>query len=94
MKPEISVKGTKLASYFSNKDKVVDKHTTDFIYGYKFGEFHQCKGSYVGETRRRKQKRIKEHSHSDTKSAINKHNRGSKHGKASEEIFTVIAKNY
>ena len=94
VKPEISVKGTKLASYFNIKDEVADKHTTDFIYSYKCGDFHKCKGGYVGETRRRKQKRIKEHGHCDTNSAIYKHSRNSKHEKASEDNFTIIAINY
>ena len=94
VKPEIFVKGTKLSSYFSIKDKIPSKHTTDFVYGYKCKKYRRCKNNYVGETACRKQKRIKEHGETDKESAVYKHSIKSKHAKAKEENFTILAKNY
>ena len=94
VKPEISVKGKKLYSYFPIKDKVADKHTKDYIYKYKCKSYKKCKSDYVGETGRRKEKRIKEHGHTDVNSAIYKHSRKEKHAQACEENFSIIGKNY
>ena len=65
VQPTISVRGTKLQSQFQIKDKVREKHSTDFIYGYDCKQSDTCKENYVGETRRRKEKRTNEHAHTD-----------------------------
>lgn len=94
VKPEISVKGRKVSSYFPLKDKVDDKHTSGFIYEFKCNRFKKCTGSYIGETGRRKEKRIHEHGHTDKNSAILKHSNKTKHAKAKDKNFTILTKNY
>ena len=94
IKPEISVKGKKISSYFRIKDKVDDKHTAGFVYEYKCNRFHKCKSNYIGETGRRKEKRVYEHGHTDVNSAIFQHSKATKHAKAHNRNFKVIATNY
>ena len=92
--PEISVKGKKLSTFFRVKDKVADKHTSGFIYYYKCNRFEKCKQDYSGETDRRREIRVHEHGHTDKLSAIYQHAEQTKHAKARNKNFKILARNY
>ena len=94
VQPEISVKGTKIASCFKIKDKVDDKHTSGFIYEFECNRVQTCKSNYIGETGRRKEVRLQEHGEKDESSAILQHCRSTKHAKAKEKNFKILARNY
>ena len=93
MKPEIFVKGKKIASRFNIKDKVHDKHTSGFVYEFKCNR-KNCNSTYIGETGRRRENRVHEHGEKDESSAILQHCRSKKHAKAKDKNFTVLATNY
>ena len=85
VQPEISVKGTKIASCFKIKDKVDDKHTSGFIYEFECNRVQTCKSNYIAEAGRRKEVRLQEHGEKDESSAILQHCRSTKHAKAKEK---------
>ena len=62
--------GTKLLAKFQIKDKTKDEHKHDLVYYRKCPE---CDESYIGETGRRLQDRVDEHSGKDSKSNIPRH---------------------
>ena len=93
MKPDISVKGTKVSSFFRLKDAIDEKHTSGFIYRFKCNR-RTCKSRYIGETGRRKEIREREHGYTDKQSAIFQHCESTKHAKARSKNFTVVARNY
>ena len=85
--------GTKLSQNFNVKDKVDGKHLSNFVYR------HTCKNkkfneSYIGETSRRRVIRTEEHGGRDKQSWIFKHSSTTKHPKAKDENFEVLATNY
>ena len=86
--------GTKLSRHFSLKDKVDEKHLSNYVYSYECSKKVKCKDNYVGETGRRKIKRIREHAGNDKNSAIYKHSKMNKHTIVKEEDFHVLAANY
>ena len=86
--------GTKLSRNFNIKDKVDQKHLSDFIYR-RDCKNKKCKrGDYVGETARRKVVRTGEHGGKDKESWIFKHSSTTKHPRAKDEDFEVLATNY
>ena len=93
MQPEISVKGKKIASRFNIKDKVDDKHTSGFVYEFKCNRA-KCDSTYIGETGRRREVRVREHGETDESSAILQHCRHKKHAKAKDKNFKILAGNY
>jgi len=93
VQPDITVRGKKVGSFFPLKDKAEEKHTSGFVYEYKCSR-KKCKGSYIGETGRRKEKRVHEHGHTDKKSAVLQHTKKTKHAKASEKHINILARNY
>ena len=54
----------------------------------------KCKENYVGETARRKVKRVEEHAGRDKNSHIFQHSNTTKHPRAKEENFEILATNY
>jgi hypothetical protein len=86
--------GTKISKFFNIKDKVDDKHLSNFIYHHDC-QNKKCKdGDYIGETARRKTRRTKEHAGKDKSSHIFLHSTKTKHPRAREENFKVLATNY
>ena len=93
VKPDISVKGKKVSTFFRLKDEIDEKHVSGFIYRFKCNR-RTCKSRYTGETGRRKEVREHEHAHTDKESAIFRHCESKKHAKAKSKNFTIVAKNY
>ena len=86
--------GTKLSKRFNIKDKVDGKHLSNFIYRHDC-QNKKCKtGDYIGETGRRRIIRTSEHGGKDKKSWIHKHSSTTKHPKAKDANFEVLATNY
>ena len=86
--------GTKISKFFNIKDKVDDKHLSNFIYHHDC-QNKKCKdGDYIGETARRKTRRTKEHASKEKNSYIFQHSTKTKHPRAREENFKVLATNY
>ena len=73
---------------------MADKHTSGFIYYYKCNRFEKCKQDYSGETDRRREIRVHEHGHTDKLSAIYQHAEQTKHAKARNKNFKILARNY
>ena len=61
---------------------------------YKCNRYAKCGSTYIGETSRRKEKRVHEHGHTDKNSAVLKHTTKTKHAKASNENVAILARNY
>ena len=93
VRPDISVKGMKVSSFFRLKDATDEKHTSGFIYRFKCNR-KTCKSRYTGETGRRKEIREHEHGYTDKQSAIFQHCKSTKHARARSKNFTVVARNY
>ena len=86
--------GTKLSKYFNIKDKVDAKHQSNVIY-YRDCTNKKCrKGDYVGETSRRRTIRTGQHAGKDKQSWIFKHSSSTKHPKAKDCEFKILATNY
>ena len=85
--------GTKLSTKFNIKDQVDEKHLSNFIYHHKCAN-RKCKDSYVGETARRRILRTEEHGGKDKNSWIYKHSSSTKHPRAKDAHFEVLANNY
>ena len=94
VKPEISVKGRKIASSFNVKDKIDERHMSGFIYEFNCNRKSTCKDDYIGETNRRKEIRTHEHGYTDKSSAIFQHCKTKKHAKAKDKNFSILARNY
>ena len=86
--------GTKLGRNFNIKDKVNQCHQSNFIYR-RDCKNKKCKnGDYIGETARRKVIRTEEHGGKDKQSWIYKHSSTTKHPRAKDDDFEVLATNY
>ena len=85
--------GTKLSTRFNIKDKVDKDHLSNFIYK-RNCKNKRCKDSYVGETARRRTVRTGEHGGKDKNSWIFKHSSKTKHPRAKDEDFEILATNY
>ena len=94
VKPEISVKGMKIASHFNVKDKIDERHMSGFVYEFNCNRKSTCTDDYIGETNRRKEIRVHEHGHTDKSSAVFQHSTSKKHAKAKDKNFTILARNY
>ena len=93
LKCRIVQTGTKLSTRFNIKDKVDSNHLSNFIYHHKCRN-KKCKDSYIGETARRRINRTTEHGGKDKESWIFKHSSSTKHPRAKDENFEVLATNY
>lgn len=85
--------GTKLSKNFNIKDKVDGKHLSNFIYHHKCKN-KKCKEDYIGETSRRRSVRTTEHGGKDKQSWVFKHSSSTKHPRAKDDNFTILATNY
>lgn len=85
--------GTKLQRNFNIKDKLEDKHRSNFIYHHVCMN-KKCNEHYVGETGRRKEVRTSEHGGKDKESWIYKHSMKTKHPKAKDKNFHILGTNY
>ena len=50
LKPEISVKGRKIASHFNVKDKIDERHISGFVYEFNYNWESTCTDDYNAET--------------------------------------------
>ena len=71
-KPRFIYKGTKLGSFFTDKDKVNVFHQSNLIYGYTPPEGTSLREGYIGETSVRFQRRTQEHASRDKASSVYK----------------------
>ena len=85
--------GTKLSTHFNIKDKVDGRHLNNFIYQHGCKN-KKCKDDYIGETARRRIVRTGEHGGKDKESWIFKHSSSTKHPRAKDENFKILATNY
>ena len=92
VRPKIVYNGTKLARYFSVKDKIKIEYLSDIIYRYKSSKEDQV--DYTGETKCRFGKRIKEHQGADKNSAIVTHFKTKNLSPPEPNEFTILARNY
>ena len=67
--------------------------SSNFIYHHKCAN-KKCKDSYIGETARRRTLRTEEHGGKDKNSWIFKHSSSTKHPRAKDSHFEVLASNY
>ena len=92
VRPKIVYKGTKLSTFFSVKDKIKMHHLSNIVYYYKSGK--EDRVDYIGETKCRFGKRIKEHQGVDKNSAIVSNFTSKGLGPPENSEFRVLAKNY
>ena len=85
--------GTKISKNFNIKDKIDGQHLSNFIYKHVC-ENKKCTDSYIGETARRRIIRTEEHGGKDKDSWIYKHSSQTKHPKAKDRTFEILATNY
>ena len=85
--------GSKLSRYFSLKDCTDKKHRSNIIYKHEC-QNKRCNHSYIGETARRIVVRADDHTGKDKNSHIFKHSSSTKHPRAKEANFEVLAANY
>ena len=85
--------GSKLSQFFSLKDKVDEKHLSNFIYKFDCRN-KKCNENYVGETARHKEIRENDHAGKDKDSHVFKHTQATKHPRANKKNFVILAKNY
>ena len=93
VQPRFIYKGTKLGSFFSVKDKVDIKHSTDLVYGYTPKGEYDLKEGYVGETNVRMEHRTKQHALWDKASSVYV-NSLTKNINVSFGDFTILEKGY
>ena len=85
--------GTKISRNFNVKDKVDGRHLSNFIYKHECKN-KKCTDTYIGETARRRIIRTEEHGGKDKESWIFKHSNQTKHPKAKDANFEILAANY
>ena len=85
--------GSKLSQFFSLKDKVDEKHLSNFIYKFDCRN-KKCNENYVGETARHKEIRENDHAGKYKDSHVFKHTQATKHPRANKKNFVILAKNY
>ena len=85
--------GTKLSKNFNVKDRTDEKHLSNFVYRHECKN-KKCQHSYIGETSRRRVLRTEEHGGKDKQSWIFKHSSTTKHPKAKDDNFEILATNY
>ena len=94
MKFRIVHTGSKLSKHFNLKDKIDKKHLSNFVYKHDCRNKKCKEGDYIGETARRKTLRCNEHAGKDKNSHIFQHSSKTKHPRAREENFEILATNY
>jgi len=86
-------KASKLASYFSVKDKTKLQHRHNIIYRVSCPE-KECESTYVGESARHLQERVTDHNTRDKKSSVLKHCQLTGHHRPGLQEFKIIGANY
>ena len=85
--------GTKISKSFNVKDRLDGKHLSNFIYKHECKN-KNCSSAYIGETARRRIIRTEEHGGKDKESWVFKHSSATKHPRAKDEGFQVLATGY
>lgn len=85
--------GTKISRNFNVKDKVDGGHLNNFIYKHEC-QNKKCTDTYIGETARRRIIRPEEHGGKDKEFWIFKHSSETKHPRAKDGNFEILATNY
>ena len=81
--------GTKLSTQFPTKDQTTKEHKNNLVYKVECPE-QNCNKIYIGETSRRLNERVKEHSGRDQKSHVAAHTMESGHQPVTIEDFTIL----
>ena len=78
----------KISSCFRIKDNIDEKHTSGFIYEFKYNRLRTWNSTYIGETARKKELRVLENGLTDKNSAHFPTRRGQKtRENAQQKIF-------
>ena len=85
-------KGTKLSSFFSVKDKSDDHHCSNIVYYYQRNDDENV--DYIGGTKVRFGKRIKQHQGGDKGSSVVIDFKANNLAPPSPTEFTILPKNY
>ena len=91
VEPKFIYTGTKLSVKFQIKDKTKDEHKHDPVYYRKCPE---CDESYAGETGRRMQDRVDEHSGKDSRSNILTNSYQENHKNVSRNNFQILGEGH
>ena len=86
-------KATRLGTRFNIKDKIDFKNKHNVVYQVDCPN-RKCTSRYIGETKRRIQKRSSEHHGTDKQSHLVKHATETKHKKVCIKDFKIIGKSY
>ena len=78
---------------FNVKDKTDGRHLSNFVYRHECKN-KKCNHSYIGETSRRRVIRTEEHGGRDKQSWIFKHSSTTKHPRAKDDNFEILATNF
>ena len=93
VKPQISYTGRKLGSLFQTKDQTIFEHKHDVIYHGKCPA-ENCVDDYIGETARRVNERIVDHTGRDINSHLLKHSIESGHKPLEAVDYKIIGTGY
>ena len=91
--PQITYTGRKLGSLFQTKDQTIFQHKHDVIYHEKCPA-ENCVDDYIGETARRVNERIIDHTGKDTNSRLLKHSIESGHKPLEVVDYKIIGTGY
>ena len=81
--------GTKLSTQFPTKDQTIKEHKNNLVYKVECPEI-DCNKTYIGETSRRINERVKEHCGKDPKSHVVTHTMESGHNAVTINDFTIL----
>ena len=84
---------TKLSTNFNTKDKIDKTHQHDVIYLATCPE-PMCEETYIGETSRRLEERVRDHGGRDNASHVNRHSIETGHPAFGMENFKIIGKRF
>ena len=93
VKPQITYTGRKLRSLFQTKGQTIFEHKHDVTYHGKCPA-ENCVGYYIGETARRINERILDHTGRDTNSHLLKHSLESGHKPLEAIDYKIIGTRY
>lgn len=86
-------KSTRLSTRFNIKDRTKPEHLHNVVY-YVPCPNKRCKDDYIGETKRRTEKRSDEHRRKDKKSHVLQHSEKTKHKRVSLKDFKILGQGY
>ena len=93
VKPQITYTGRKLGSLFQTKDQTIFEHKHDLIYHEKCPA-ENCVDDYIGETARRVNERIVDHTGRDIDSHLLKHSIESGHKPLEAVDYKIVGTEY